>query len=425
MFDPREAKLLEPGSHLTIDGHPGLRLEASEKYRTWTYRYKSPVDGRMRQFKLGQWPTMTFAAAMGEWEKARVLREAGQDPAQEKRAARAAAVDVAKQRRENQVMTVGRVCYDFYEKVAVHRRKPAGAAELKRQFDKMLGPDADLPAATYTRAQAYALLERWAHAPVTCRNFKQELGAAWDRALDAGDLPENTPNWWRMIMRGKLQSKGKKINGVHIGVVKRTLNDREVGELIRWLPNFTSLVRDALTLYLWTGCRGSEIMQIEAREISEEGDGLWWTIPKIKTKNSRREDAGDLRVPLVGRAVEVVRRRLQLYPQGYLFASKAKAGHTEQDTIQVTTYYHMPYCRTRPEVDRHRLPVTHWSPHDLRRTVRTKLAMMGCPDAIAEAVLGHMQPGIKGIYNRHQYDKERRIWLTLLSEQWESLAQTN
>ncbi|MGF6414605.1 hypothetical protein OKW37_006340 [Paraburkholderia sp. MM5482-R2] len=62
-----------------------------------------------------------------------------------------------------------------------------------------------------------------------------------------------------------------------------------------------------------------------------------------------------------------------------------------------------------------RLPVTHWSAHDLRRATRTLLATLGCPNDIAEAVLGHVQPGIIGVYNRDTYHRERREWLTQLS----------
>lgn len=47
---------------------------------------------------------------------------------------------------------------------------------------------------------------------------------------------------------------------------------------------------------------------------------------------------------------------------------------------------------------------------------------MGCPDAVAEAVIGHMQPGVAGIYNLHSYDLERVEWLRRLSERLEELA---
>jgi integrase len=63
-----------------------------------------------------------------------------------------------------------------------------------------------------------------------------------------------------------------------------------------------------------------------------------------------------------------------------------------------------------------------WTPHDLRRTVRTTLAALGCPDVVGEAVLGHAPAGIVGVYNRHAYDAERRHWLTRLAQHWETLA---
>jgi len=47
---------------------------------------------------------------------------------------------------------------------------------------------------------------------------------------------------------------------------------------------------------------------------------------------------------------------------------------------------------------------------------------MGCPEDIAEMILGHMLEGVRGIYNRHKYDKERREWLTRLSERLEQIA---
>ena len=222
-------------------------------------------------------------------------------------------------------------------------------------------------------------------------------------------------------MRGRLRSNGKKIEGKSIGEVKRVLTEPEVGELIRWLPNFSRIVHDALVMYLWTGTRGSEIVSMEAAEIKQENDGLWWTIPKEKTKNAKRPGATDLRVPLFGRAEQVVRRRLAVAGEGYLFTSRV-GGPIEQSTVQTAVHYHQPYSKTRKESQRPRLTVTHWAPHDLRRTARTLLASMGCPSEVAESILGHMLPGVQGIYNRHTYDRERQEWLKKLSEKLEGLA---
>jgi hypothetical protein len=45
------------------------------------------------------------------------------------------------------------------------------------------------------------------------------------------------------------------------------------------LPNFSRTLNDVLTLYLWTGTRGSEIVSMEKSEFRDEEDGFWWTVP--------------------------------------------------------------------------------------------------------------------------------------------------
>ncbi|MFT9640256.1 tyrosine-type recombinase/integrase, partial [Alcaligenes phenolicus] len=177
-------------------------------------------------------------------------------------------------------------------------------------------------------------------------------------------------------------------------------------------------------LYLWTGMRGAEIGAMEGREIAEESDGLWWTIPKIKTKNARHENATDLRVPLIGRAEVIVRRRLERYGSGWLFPAE-RGGPMQQKVFGQAVHFHMPYSETRPEQVRPRLPVTHWAPHDLRRTARTMLAALGCPYEVGEAIIGHMLPGIGGVYNRHAYDAERRLWLARLDEKLEAVTRAH
>lgn len=424
-FDARAAKLLQPGEHLTIlPEHPGLRIEASATRRSWTYRYKSPVDGGMRQVKIGEWPTMGFAAAAVEWERLRAARDAGQDPALQKRSARREARETASSETAGPY-TVSRLVQDYLEGHIDKKRKPKGRKEVRRVLESHTAPIADRPAALLIRSEAFDLLKGLEDRPVIAGQVRQELGAAWDYGLDSGRLPENTANWWRQIMRGKLQSKGKKIQGEHVGATKRVLSEQELGRLLNWLPNFSKTVADALTMYLWTGTRGAEIMAMEASEITEEPTGWWWTIPKAKTKNARHATATDLRVPLVGRARVLALRRLEqakLQDGRFLFPSHGVLGHVEQKAVQATVYTHQPYSRTRYGENPPRLTVTHWAPHDLRRSVRTLLASMGCPSEVAESILGHMLPGVQGVYNRHGYDAERLEWLTRLDARLEALA---
>lgn len=425
MFHVRDAKLLQAGAHLAIDGCPGLRLEASQSTKAWTYRYRSPVNGKLKQVKLGLWPAMSIAQAIAAWEEARGVRDSGVDPGAANKDKRVAKKAATKAEKTVEGYTVRKLVDAYLDEHIDVARKQKGAVEVRRMFDTMLSSIEDVAAADLSRQQAFALLQSHKDIPVQAAKLRAELGAAWTHALDAGRLPDTTPNHWRTIMRGKLKSKGKTVKGEVIGTSKRVLKAAEVAELIRWLPNFSRIVCDILTLYLWTGARGGEIVAMEAHEITDEADGIWWTVPKEKTKNSRHEDAGDLRVPLVGRAADIVRRLLAVNPKGYLFksrSSRAKVGHVQQKVIGVAVWYHMPYSTTRPEVVRPRLPVTHWAPHDLRRTTRTMLTSLGCPRDVAEAVIGHMQPGIEGVYNLHAYDNERRDWLTKIAAYYEGLA---
>ncbi|MFS2023840.1 tyrosine-type recombinase/integrase [Massilia sp. CT11-137] len=424
-FDPRAAKLLQAGEHITFADHPGLRLEARAKCRTWIYRYKSPSDGKMKQAKLGQWPAMSYHKAVTEWEQVKTQNRAGRELAAERQQAREAqraAAEAERLRKKREGYLVRHVIEDYCEHLA-RVRKAKGAAEARRTLVKGAEPIAELPAGDLTRAEAFDLLELYVDTPVQCGKLRAELAGAWDYALDAGRLPEDTPNWWRQIMRGRLKSKGKRIAGVTIGTAKRTLSQDELRVLIAFLPNFSRNVSDVLALYLWTGARGAEIVQMEAHEIAQEDGVLWWTCPKAKTKNARFDQATDFRVPLFGKARQVVERRLAVEKSGYLFKPvKKREGHVEQKVVQTSVYYHMPYSMTNPEVERPRLPVTRWSPHDLRRTVRTQLAALGCPKDAGEVMLGHMLPGVEGVYNQHDYDAEKVVWLTKWSQVLESLS---
>jgi integrase len=55
-----------------------------------------------------------------------------------------------------------------------------------------------------------------------------------------------------------------------------------------------------------------------------------------------------------------------------------------------------------------------WRIHDLRRTARSLMSRAGVVSDIAERVLGHVLPGIRGVYDRHGYVDEKRDALALL-----------
>ena len=422
-FDARAAKLLKPGEHLAVDGCSGLRLVVTATRKTWTYRYKSPDDGRMKQVALGQWPAMPVQSAAAAWQALRDQRSTGADPGEVVRAQRQA-------HRTGPVVpsvyTVDDLVRDYLDQHIDHSRKPAGAAAARRAMQKVLDADPDFAgkaAGSITRADAYAVLDARKATPTAAQKLRSQLGAAWDLALDAGRIDGETPNWWRQVLVGKLKSKGKMVGGQHVGRQRRVLRAAEVAALLAWLPNMHALASDITQMYLWTCCRGSEILSLRPEHVTQEDDGWWWTVPLAMTKNARHEQAVDLRVPLAGRALQIVQRRMEsVGPSGWLFADEQDAQYT-QHRFSTYVYDLQPYSvkAARRQGEGLTLPVTGWTPHALRKTGRTLLASLGCPEEIAEAVLGHMPGGIVGTYNAYSYDTERRQWLTRLDSFLQSL----
>jgi integrase len=114
-----------------------------------------------------------------------------------------------------------------------------------------------------------------------------------------------------------------------------------------------------------------------------------------------------------------VQRRLKnIGNSGWLFEDRRGEQYTQHD-FSTYVYNLMPYSVKQGALV---CPVTHWTPHNLRRTSRTMLASIGCPSEIAEAIVGHLPTVIEATYNSHSYDNERLHWLTKLAHHLDQLG---
>lgn len=419
-FDARAAKQLKAGEHIVVDGCPGLRLVATTTRRTWAYRYKDPATGLMKQIKLGSWPAMPPVDAAAKWQELRGRRDGGEDLRATVKASKRV------QSGPQAGYTLAQMVEHYHTGYLVRRRQAKGAKAVHKRLVNAIAEHADLPVSAANRRFCFDLIESLGDRPVLAGSVKTELGAAHNHAMDAGRIPEDLPNWWVLVHARKLRSKGALRDGVHKGTAKRVLSEPEIKTMLASdLRRFSQQVQDFLVIQLWTCTRGAEIVCMRGVDITEEADGWWWTIPKEFTKGRNNENATDLRVPLIGRALQVAQRLVAEHGRGWLYPSVSRAGvlgHQQQAYMQSKVHYLQPYSKARKDHVRERLSVTHWSPHDLRRTGRTMLASMGCPNEVGEAILGHVQPGVVGVYNLHAYNAERRLWLGKLAERLESLA---
>lgn len=421
-FDPRAAAALQPDQRLLMDGYPGLRLEASKTRKTWVYRYEN-TEGRMKQIKIGNYPMMDHHKAIGLWQAHREKRDSGIDIVAEVRAVKAAAA-------VPQMSTVQSLVEWFLDNhVALNYKgeQTRNAARAAMMMPLEDSPEfAQCPPDAVSRAMAFHLIGKYLYHPEKARRLKGLFAQTWDQAHDAGLLSTDTPNWWREVMRGKIKSKGKIMGGEHQGKVHRALALQELNTLLPWcLANMHPNGQDGTMLYLWTGMRGVELFGMRPEYVSQEDDGWWMTYPVGLLKTADQVDTVDHRVPLVGRALDIVRRRMQRPTEsGYLFES-ARGGRFfqyTQKTFSTYAYNLMPYSSKVLKRASEGLvsPVIKWSPHDLRRTARTTLSRLRCPVQIAEAFIGHKPPGIIGVYDLHTFDQEKREWSLKLADYMEA-----
>ena len=155
---------------------------------------------------------------------------------------------------------------------------------------------------------------------------------------------------------------------------------------------------------LWTGCRTGEIVNAEWQFVDLKNK--IWHLPKTKNFVERY-------VQLPEQAIEFLRYHRNTTGR-YLFPSTKTGLPIQQKQLTEQAW--------RLRRDKKMLDIKPWSPHDLRRSIRTGLSRLGCPNEVGEAVLGHSKKGIEGTYDLHQYESECREWLQVWANHLDELV---
>ncbi len=159
------------------------------------------------------------------------------------------------------------------------------------------------------------------------------------------------------------------------------LTDDELKNLLKELKSdrWEIKTRVGLALCLITGQRASECLGIK-EEVSKD----WWTLPKHRTKSKLSD------------------HKIYLVP----FA-RYLARHAEQ-------------CDHRTLSRALKRAGMRYTPHDLRRTMATRLSDLGVAPHVIEKMLHHQMEGVMAVYNRAEYLSERKeAW-----QQWASYLKT-
>jgi integrase len=397
---------MEPGDFIAdteIKGFVARKLKSG--VTTYGFRYRESTAGKQRWIRLGLHGSVTADEARAQAKKRAGEVADERDPIAERKAQRAAAraeanaaastvnalLDsfLARYVRKNNLRTA-----DWIERAfEVHVRPRIGGLsiyDLKRSdIVKMLDEIEDKGAGKRkARAGAPVMADR------VLANLRKAFN--WHASRDDSFNPP--------IVKGMARTKPQE------RARKRTLSEEEIRDLWAALDRmskpapYPALVR---TLLL-TAQRRDEVAQMAESEI--EGD--MWIIPAARYKTNN-----DNIVPLTSRTLAVLSTARSAGDgkgnrSGFVFSttggkrpftgfSKAKRALDEQ-------------IAAIRKADR-REPMAPWTLHDLRRTARSLMSRAGVLADIAERVLGHVIPGVRGVYDRHEYAAEKRDALERLA----------
>ncbi len=392
---------MQPGEERGDAQCAGLRVRCSALgKKVFFYRYRAR-DGSLREIRLGDVGALTLAKARDAAVRKRVEREQGKDPQLDKRKERVQARrDRIAQRQA--VYSVENLVEEYIREVLAKQKRGAESARvLRRGIIPVFG---SRPALQLTRRdlQDDVIRPTMVKHPRTATQLLSRIRCAYAYAIEQGRLPDdfNSPT---LGIKGASQVRRK-----------RALTDAELAKFLKWLPHspYSRTVRESLKLVLLTGCRSGEVIAARWRDL--DLDRGVWTIRE--TKNGEPHD-----VMLSQQAVELFMYRQEM-DKVFVFPSPRAGQHVAQKALGLAQYTARHADGERPAQDPVEVP---WTVHDLRRTVATGLAKLGCPRVVKDRILNHVDTSVSAIYDRHSYDGEARTWLQKWADHMDALTIRN
>jgi integrase len=331
--------------------------------RSWAARFRRP-DGRTAKLTLGAWPAVTLPRARELAREAIMTVKRGHDPIADRMAAR----DKAEASTAN---TVRNVCETY---LAREGKKLRTLDQRRRLLERLVYPTlGGRQIDSVGRGEIVRLLDK----------IEDENGARTADMVLA--VLRKIMNWHAVrhesyrtpIVRGMARTNGKEL------ARSRILTDDELRAVWTAASSAEGAFRALVKFLLLTGARRGEAAGMMWSEI----DGTDWLLPA-----SRNKVKVDLCRPLSGAALAVLTALPRFAGCPYVFTSDGRRPVGS-------------FSKFKKSFDK-KCGVSDWTLHDLRRTARSLMSRAGVNADIGERCLGHIIPGVRGVYDRHQYRPE-------------------
>jgi integrase len=281
-------------------------------------------------------------------------------------AARSIAIEVREGRTSGTIAALAEI---YIKSISGNRSAPEVERRLRKDVLPVIG---HIPLRELHRRDVTRVIDAKS-APIAARRAFEDIRGMVRFAVSRGDLDHNPIDG----MKGPPISKPR----------TRVLTDDEIRRLWLKLDQLADGVGQVIKLCLITGQRLGEITGLTKDEIDFRN--RVWNIPASRTKNGHPHS-----VPLSPMALKII-NAFHGAASGVSRAHVSNVIYDAQDKIGLA----------------------HWTAHDIRRTVLTKMAELG----VAPIVLGHIanhrtttKAGITlGVYVQHQYEREKREALEL------------
>ena len=201
------------------------------------------------------------------------------------------------------------------------------------------------------------------------------------------------------------------------GARDRTLTDDEIFAFWRAASRMPYPHGHVYRVLILTGLRLNEAADASWPEFKHDGI---WVIPaeRMKGKNAGKKQARAHVVPITDALAAVLKDVPRFNGGTYLFSttngesavwigSKIKERLDRRMSLTLRAL-----ARMRGD-DPASVELPPFVNHDIRRTVRSRLSRLKVTEEAREAVLAHARPGIKGVYDLHDYLDEKREALEL------------
>jgi integrase len=330
-------------------------------------------DGREARVTLGTWPEVTLSEARRRAQGARAAIADGADPVRERREMRAA------REVQTKLPTVA-------DRLAEWQTANEGrwSGRYSREVSRLCTHD--IVPALGSRPLAEVNRQAWTSLLASVAQRSVAVGAMLYRTVSSFCGHAEAHGW---IVEHPLPRRGAAKIAPSVASRDRVLTDDELQRVWAATETMRPRPRAFVRLLLTTGCRAGEAAGIAVGEL-DAASGLW-RLPAQRSKN-RKPHVMPIPGPLLADLVA-------LTPHG-VSGEYRLLGHVKGGALSG-------FSKVKARVDE-ASGVTGWRFHDLRRTVRTRLAALGVAPDIAERALNHVSAvgALVQVYDRHDYQTE-------------------